>query len=246
MWYKIPEQIRCLLILCVIILGGACVARLFLVPADFGLWGHYRASSVLQNAAKPIMYSGGEACAECHDAIFAKKMTGFHRGVACETCHGPSYAHTQAPDTAKPMLPRSRSHCLLCHEYLPSRPTGFPQVVAESHNPVKPCITCHSPHDPKPPQVPKGCEACHTKIQRTLALSRHTSLSCTTCHETPKQHNNIPREYPPKKMQTRESCGKCHAQNAPGLKEIPRVNMASHGQKYLCWECHSPHMPEAH
>jgi hypothetical protein len=245
LWYKIPEQIRHLLVPCVIILGGSLVARLFLVPSDFGVVGHYRASSVIQNAERQINYAGSLACADCHDREVSLKQSGYHKGVACETCHGPVASHTQDPEKIKPYVPKARSHCLLCHEYQPSRPTGFPQVVADSHNPVKPCITCHQPHYPKPPQVPKGCEACHAKIQRVIALSRHANVQCTACHETAKQHNELPREYPPKKPQSREFCGKCHAQNADSSKEIPRVNMTSHGEKYLCWECHYPHMPEA-
>jgi hypothetical protein len=245
-WYGIPEQVRHLAVPCVVILGGLVIAHHLFVPRDFGLYGHYRASSVLQNAEQPIMYAGSQACADCHGDIVNTKMTGYHRGVACESCHGPAASHAEDPQNVKPTIPRARSHCLLCHEYLPSRPTGFPQVVADSHNPVKPCITCHQPHDPKPPHALKGCTACHTNIQRTIVLSHHASLDCTVCHDTPKQHTVSPREYTPKKPQTREFCGKCHAQGAESSQEIPRVNMASHGEKYLCWECHYPHMPEAH
>ena len=153
--------------------------------------------------------------------------------------------HAEDPEKVKPFVPKARSHCLLCHEYQPTRPTGFPQVVADSHNPVKPCTTCHKPHDPKPPQVIKGCEACHAQVQRIIAVSRHANLKCTQCHETDKQHNVLPREYPPKKPLNREFCGKCHGKDADSAKEIPKVNMTSHGEKYLCWECHYPHMPEA-
>ena len=27
-------------------------------------------------------------------------------------------------------------------------------------------------------------------------------------------------------------------------KEIPRVDMFSHGERYMCWQCHYPHLPE--
>ena len=27
-------------------------------------------------------------------------------------------------------------------------------------------------------------------------------------------------------------------------KEIPRVDMATHGERYVCWQCHYPHSPE--
>lgn len=229
----------------VVIIAASLVARFFFVPSDFGLWGHYRASSVIQNAEQPISYAGSEACAGCHDEVVGLKKTGYHKGLSCETCHGPSSVHAEDPEKVRPFVPRARSNCLLCHDYQPSRPTGFPQVVADSHNPTKQCIACHRPHDPKPPEVPKGCEACHAKIQHVLGVSRHASLGCTICHETPKQHNLLPREYPPRKLQSREFCGKCHGQDSQGAQDIPKVNMANHGQKYLCWECHYPHMPEA-
>jgi ribosomal protein S27AE len=27
--------------------------------------------------------------------------------------------------------------------------------------------------------------------------------------------------------------------------EIPRVEMRTHGERYLCWQCHYPHFPES-
>ena len=200
----------------------------------------------MQNAAQEINYGGSEVCTECHDALAAEKKSGYHRMVACEACHGPSAAHVQDAEKVKPQVPRSRTHCLLCHEYLVARPTGFPQVVSDSHNPVKPCIVCHEPHNPKPPNVPTGCDACHAKVQRIIVLSRHSSLQCTVCHEVSKEHKINPRGNRPKSMQDRQSCGKCHAKESTAPKEVPRVNMATHGEKYLCWQCHYPHQPEAH
>ena len=245
MWKRIPEQIPHVVIPIVALVVIYLVVRHLLIPSGFGLWGHYRAPSAIQNAELPVKYAGGEACADCHSDIVSAKKTGYHRGVACETCHGAAYAHTQDQEKHKPQINRARPACLICHEYLSSRPTGFPQVVSESHNPLKQCITCHQPHDPKPPHPPKGCDACHATIQRTLALSRHGNLTCTTCHEVPKNHRLSPRGNLAKKPQTREACGKCHAKDSSASKDIPRVDMASHGGKYLCWECHYPHMPEA-
>ncbi len=242
-WYAMPEQVRHLLVPAVVIIAGYLLARYLLVPSDFGLWGHYRASSVVQNASQNIKYAGSEACAECHEDLVAKKKTGYHVGVSCETCHGPAASHTREPEKTKPAVAKGRANCLICHEYVPSRPSGFPQVVSDSHNPLQACTKCHQPHDPKPPQAPKGCDACHTKIHRTMALSRHATLKCTSCHEVPKQHNVQPRGNRPKKIQHRETCGTCHSQDAPG-NGIPRVNMVTHGEKYLCWQCHAQHMPE--
>jgi predicted CXXCH cytochrome family protein len=41
----------------------------------------------------------------------------------------------------------------------------------------------------------------------------------------------------------RAFCGKCHAKDATN-QEAAKVDMVSHGEKYLCWQCHYPHMPE--
>ena len=49
------------------------------------------------------------------------------------------------------------------------------------------------------------------------------------------------------RAEAREFCGKCHgagvaAKDAP--KEAPKIDLAAHGGRYLCWECHYPHLPE--
>jgi hypothetical protein len=245
LWKKIPEQLRHLLVPLAIIAAGYLLVRWILVPADFGSLGHYRASSITSNLQKPIRYAGAEACEECHNQVGATLKQGYHRGVACEACHGPASAHSEDPENIKPAVTRTRTLCLLCHEYLPTRPTGFPQVVAESHNPSKPCVSCHRSHDPKPPKPLKKCGACHANIQRLLSLSNHAELNCTSCHTTPARHYTRPREYPPQRLQSRQVCLDCHDKTASRVQEISRVDGATHGEKYLCWQCHYPHLPEA-
>lgn len=245
-WRKIPDQVIRLLIPFVIIIGGFIAMRHFLVPSDFGKYGHYRASAVDEIASQKIKYSGHHVCEDCHDDVAQTKKMSYHRNVACEVCHGPAAAHTQDPDGNQLPAPSGRGYCPLCHEYLPSRPTGFPQIVTESHNPMKPCSSCHDAHDPKPPYIPKECEACHAEIARTKALSHHVYLSCARCHETPEEHSIRPRDYRPKIPTAREFCGECHAEDAPSPKEITRINMATHGERYVCWQCHYPHLPEVH
>ena len=112
-----------------------------------------------------------------------------------------------------------------------------------AHNPMKPCITCHSPHDPKPPNVPHECSACHGEIARTIAVSNHVQLKCTTCHQVPAGHRVSPRTVKPSKPSSREFCGKCHGKDSR-VKGAPKVDIASHGEKYVCWQCHYPHLPE--
>lgn len=245
LWEKTPDQVRRLSIPVALLIFGFIIIRNLLVPSDFGKLGHYRASAIKEIISQETKYSGHGACADCHDDVVEVKDKSYHKSVECEVCHGPAAAHTLDPDGNQLPSPKGRGYCPLCHEYIPSRPTGFPQIISESHNPMKACATCHDPHDPRPPYVPKECEACHAEIARTKALSHHTYLTCTRCHETPKEHNIQPRVYRPEKPTTRELCGECHSKDIPGEKGVPRVNMATHGEKYVCWQCHYPHLPEA-
>ena len=244
-WQKLPEQIKRLTVILAIFIFALISARNMLVPSDFGEYGHYRASAVDDIIKHPVKFAGREACAECHDDIAETKNSGYHRDVSCEVCHGPGAAHIEDPESVQLKAPRGRTGCPLCHEYLPSRPTGFPQIVSESHNPINPCITCHDPHQPVPPETPSECSACHAQIARTKMLSHHVYVPCTKCHETPEKHKLSPRDYLPSKPKTREFCGQCHATDADSERGIPRVDLQTHETRYVCWQCHYPHLPEA-
>lgn len=241
---NIPEQIKRLSIPIVIIVASFFLMRHFLIPDDFGKYGHYRASAIDETASQAIKYIGHGVCEDCHDDVVEEKNRSYHRDVMCEVCHGPSAAHVEDPGGNQLSAPRERGYCPLCHEYIPARPTGFPQIVSESHNPMKACIACHDAHDPRPPDVPKECEACHAEIARTKAVSHHLNISCTRCHETSEEHKVSPRDFRPEKPLMREFCGECHADNAEASKEITRIDMTTHGERYVCWQCHYPHMPE--
>lgn len=227
--------------------GGALIlARSYLTPATFGELGHYRAAAVGAIAGQGIQYAGWQACADCHDDEIKLKESSYHRTLSCEVCHGPSSRHAGDPGSVKPFVPRKRGEaCLYCHNYLPSRPTGFPQIIESTHNPLQPCIDCHNPHDPKPPQVPESCAACHAEIARMKSISHHGRLECTTCHDAAPQHRENPRAFLPRKPTDRKFCGRCHAAGAAGDRSIPRVDLNTHGGTYLCWQCHYPHFPES-
>jgi hypothetical protein len=244
-WSRFPEQVKRLVVLFAILIGLLIVVRTILVPSDFGKYGHYRASSVDEIAALPLNYAGHEACLECHDDVVETKDAGYHKNVSCEVCHGPAALHIEDQEAVQLRFPRERGYCPLCHEYLPSRPTGFPQIVAASHNPLKACINCHDPHNPVPPETPKECEACHASIARTKSLSHHVNVPCTRCHDAPDEHKIRPREVRPGKPASREFCGGCHGENADSPRGIPRVDITTHGGNYVCWQCHYPHLPEA-
>lgn len=238
---KLPDALQRILIVFAILVAGFILLRL-LLPASVKDTQLHVASTVERETSKPIHYAGSDICAECHEES-AVKNAGYHKTLSCETCHGPAKQHTEDPGEVKPMLPRLREFCVRCHTYDPSRPTGFPQINPAAHNPLKPCISCHNPHDPKPPTVPQECQACHGEIARTKALSPHVLLECTTCHEVPAEHRSSPRAVRPSIPKDRAFCGTCHGSTSQ-VKDTPKVDLATHGEKYLCWQCHYPHMPE--
>jgi len=240
-----PQQLTRLLIVFAVLTVGLAVSRQMLIPKTFGERGHYRAAAVTTIQQRAVRYAGRQACGDCHTDIVEIHGKGRHQSVACENCHGPAAAHAQSPVDNQLPAPRKRAYCPLCHGYDPSRPTGFPQIDPVSHNPMKPCITCHNPHQPEPPHVPEECGACHGGIARTKAVSRHALLACTQCHATPIKHKVTPRVISPDKPRSREFCGQCHAKDAKSPSEIPRIDLATHGGRYLCWQCHYPHLPEA-
>ena len=240
----VPQQVPRLVVVFALAALTLVLARRFLIPDTFGEFGHYRAAAVDTVIAHPKKYAGQQECALCHSEIAEIRLASNHRGVACESCHGPGAAHAADPIETKPAVPRAREFCPRCHAYNPSRPTGFPQIDPVAHNPVTPCISCHDPHEPEPPVVPGQCSACHGQIARQKAVSHHAALSCTTCHEAPDEHKSAPRTLRPSKPADRSFCGTCHAQDDPGDTLIPQIDLRTHNPRYVCWQCHYPHFPE--
>jgi len=240
----VPQQVPRLLAVFSLVVGGLLVMRGRLIPETFGDVGHYRAAAVDSIAARPIKYAGHSACADCHDVVAEKRLSGNHRGVTCETCHGPAAAHVDGPMDVKPTVPDTRQFCVTCHAYDRSRPTGFPQIDPAAHNYPQACRDCHDPHAPVPPVVPQECSACHARISHQKAVSHHTRLACTTCHEADERHKANPRAVRPTKPTSRAVCGNCHASAAKRAEQIPQIDLQSHGGPALCWQCHYPHYPE--
>lgn len=242
---RIPQQVISLVILFAIFMGSLVAARMLLIPKSFGKYGHYRAEAADEAAAQPIRFAGYQACAECHSDIHEMKSQSNHRGLSCEVCHGAAAQHAEVPDEFTPTAPRERGYCPLCHEYNPARPTGFPQIITIQHNLGKACRGCHNPHAPTTPRTPQDCSACHREIASQKGVSRHATLQCTICHAVPDEHLVNPREALPGRPESREFCAQCHGEGASSPEEIPRIDIASHGERYLCWDCHYPHHPEA-
>lgn len=241
---RIPQQLIPLGILFTVVLAGYLVVRAILVPPTFGDHGHYRAAAVDQIKALPVSFAGTKACLDCHSDVYDLKQQSPHRGLSCESCHGAAAAHAEAPDETKPTVPSGRDLCILCHGYLESRPSGFPQIISATHNPGKSCMTCHNPHSPQTGGAAGECSDCHAGIASQKAVSHHADLACTRCHTVPKEHFAQPRVFAAQKPASKEVCGSCHS-SASAPKEIPQIDLASHGGRYICWDCHYPHFPEA-
>lgn len=239
-----PGQVTRLLVVFVILGGALLVSRQLLIPESFGEFGRYRGDALDSISARTKKYAGRQACALCHSDIESRRVAGNHRGVSCEVCHGPAANHVAGPMETKPLISRERDLCTLCHGFNPSRPTGFPQVDPVGHNAPTACVACHSPHAPVPPVTPDDCGACHGQIARQKSVSHHASLPCTTCHQAPEEHKVSPRIIQPTVPTERAFCGGCHAEDALADSGIPQVDLGSHGERYLCWQCHYPHFPE--
>ncbi len=225
-------------------LGIVLFIRTVIIPPRLKETGPQRASAIERELSKDISYVGSNICEDCHDEEYNLKKSGHHKYLSCETCHGPAKNHAEE-DPAEFILsaPRERDFCPQCHAYNLSRPTGFPQIFPIAHNPLNPCIKCHDPHDPKPPEVPKECAACHAQIERVKIGSPHFFLRCITCHETPEDHKTDPRVVRPTKPVKREFCAVCHSKES-SVKDTPKIDFLTHGEDYLCWQCHYPHRPE--
>jgi hypothetical protein len=239
-----PQQATRLIVVFVLLGIALMVSWRLLIPETFGDLGRYRAAALEEVASRTKKYAGRQECAVCHSDIEALRVESNHRGVSCEVCHGPAADHAGAPMDTKPAISRERETCTLCHGFNPSRPTGFAQVDANTHNAPQACVTCHSPHAPEPPVTPEECGACHGQIARQKSVSHHATLSCSTCHVAQDEHKLSPREFRPTRPRDRPFCGGCHSEEALAGVGIPQVDLGSHGNSYLCWQCHYPHYPE--
>jgi ribosomal protein L37AE/L43A len=137
-------------------LAAVVLARGFLVPKSYGLYGPYRGDNVREQmeVRKPA-HGGVAACAECHADQAKRRAAGAHRTVSCEVCHGPLAFHVAEDLTiSPPTIDRSYTLCARCHRKIDGRPPKFPQVVLEEHVSMplegKVCLGCHDPHSPKP------------------------------------------------------------------------------------------------
>lgn len=123
--------------------------QFLLVPPSFGLYGHYRADAVTEEAARQPVHAGRDACASCHVEQAQTKAAGKHAALGCEGCHGPLMKHALDPAGQKPAKPDAKRLCSNCHEAMAGRPRALRQVKPEEHSGGATCTDCHQPHTPQ-------------------------------------------------------------------------------------------------
>ncbi|MBI5691888.1 MAG: hypothetical protein HZC55_17545 [Verrucomicrobia bacterium] len=143
---RLPPQLLRLVLLTLAIIGTYSVARVFLTPATFGQFGHYRGAALEEAASRPPVYAGAKACDECHGDTFAQLTKARHRSVSCEACHGPNRPHVKNPDIVPAKL--TDRHCVRCHLADAARPAKHRQINLTEHYPNEKCLECHVAHQP--------------------------------------------------------------------------------------------------
>jgi len=146
------KDVEHLLRLAVFFLAGLLVfaiARAELVPESFGKLGHYRANAIDDVRARPIAHAGQAACAQCHSDVVDLRAQARHKGIACESCHGPLATHAADPGQMTPKLPDARPLCVHCHAANTGKTKRYPIVDIKEHAGDESCISCHKPHNPK-------------------------------------------------------------------------------------------------
>lgn len=146
---KMPPQIVRLVLITIAIVASYLIARELLTPASFGQYGWYRVNALEELRAYQAAFAGKKACEECHSEEALKLSDKEHKGLSCESCHGPCQAHVDKPDADEYKPPKlGYSICVRCHAANPSRPKWHKQIISKTHYTGQKCTECHVPHQP--------------------------------------------------------------------------------------------------
>jgi cytochrome c553 len=168
-----PKHIVRLVSLIVVLLIVAVVAKPYLTVDSFYRFGHYRADSVTEVAAKEPVYQTPRYCQGCHTERHAQWSAGSHKTVICEVCHGAAQGH---PQNGKLPIPSDTVKlCTQCHEAMPGRPRTQPQIDVAQHANGQQCTVCHNPHSPKIAAAP-------AKVAGNAATGKQRAAACASCH----------------------------------------------------------------
>jgi len=122
--------------------------RSWMVPKDFGQYGHFRGGAIADAAKRTPGFAGQASCIGCHDDVQKVRLTGRHAAIGCEACHGPLGKHARGETDVAPVRPSTRAVCLTCHTAKEGLPKSFPRIVVKEHSEAGPCTECHKPHAP--------------------------------------------------------------------------------------------------
>ncbi|MBK5298959.1 MAG: cytochrome C [Vicinamibacteria bacterium] len=124
------------------------VWRSWMVPRDFGVYGHFRAGAIADAAVRTPLYAGQASCIECHGDVQQVRSSGRHAAIGCEACHGPLGQHARGQSDVAPVRPDPRIVCLTCHTARLGMPAAFPRIVVKEHSESGSCTECHKAHAP--------------------------------------------------------------------------------------------------
>ncbi|MDM8516065.1 hypothetical protein QUF76_07695 [Desulfobacterales bacterium HSG16] len=149
------------------IIGGIVIAavlgflaKVVMTPESFGVYGHYRADAIIEEADREIRHWTNASCSSCHAHEANRHSKGNHKTISCEFCHG-TYADHIADGKKVKTLPvmtgdEIKTLCLRCHnKAIEARPEDVIKTVAmpdhlkkqnvkETHT----CNQCHYVHAP--------------------------------------------------------------------------------------------------
>ena len=247
-----PKQITRLLIAFALFVGLFLVARHFLVPASFGVYGHYRADALKENTLHDMKYVDTNLCKKCHNNIDSVKKNGVHKRINCQTCHGAGNKHIDDPKLNALVKPNGREDCGKCHTINAGHlTTTIKQVNLSKHNVKEKCVKCHNPHSPGfkasfsdakgGGDDPGVCLTCHDNKNQEKMKGKHNSLRCQTCHGTGEEHVKAPARTNITKPSKRDFCTKCHGVNGSGM--IKQIDPKDHNPDNKCIDCHKAHNP---
>jgi Cytochrome c554 and c-prime len=192
-------------------IGGVALAAVLAVGAvagiswAYGTYGYHPAENAQSWAALTPQYGLSSTCQSCHAPEYAKWDTAKHASVDCGTCHGPLAEHAatatanaaEVGTSAVAIQPPTADLCVLCHEQVPGRPSGFPVVELSAHYGGAPCLGCHDSHAAtavRPPDISHelanlpACITCHKPAGlKPLPIGHEEAADsvCQTCHKRP-------------------------------------------------------------
>ena len=235
------------------------------LAAERGQIAQAAAPAAAPNAAPEYSPLGAKACLRCHDETEAFPVVSILRtphavagdsrtpfaGHACETCHGASPQHMQAPKKGHKRIPppvvfagpdaspvaTRNAVCLGCHQ------AGLRMDWQGSQHQTNnvACTNCHTIHAQKGPMFVKTkqpfvCFTCHAEQRAdTLRQSHHPiregKVVCSDCHNP----HGGPGPKLLREASVNDVCYRCHMEKrGPFLFEHQPV-------RENCTNCHNPH-----